>query len=775
MSLVVLAKCEIPIHNSTAEICDYISNNCKGWQNIYLRQYYCSVSSHPIMANLLLGVFVMIIIGFLFLVLGLLASDYLVPNLSALSDALKMDEKLSGLTLLAFANGSPDVLSTYVAMKQGITSMAIGELLGSANFSLTVVIGVLAIYKPFKVNQTTFMRDLVIFSILLLISLYILYDGVITIAESIVLCLLYVIFIIYNVLIPSDDYHHTELQQQQEDMVETNNADIENNIAAENDDGGSCVSVASQNSNVSMNDYYFAHNLDNLEQGRGYKIALLDSLKLAWLYHRKTNVPNNEVERLQSIEPESPPKSSMTGESTGLSIPTDNINYTNNKSSNQTLTALDDIVLKKQQHDLLDVPITEASPSISRSSSTSRLKYKNDYQILYPNKSTMPSKAGSFSDVRVSSNELAKSNDISTIPIIIEPDDNETLSFPESNSTLYQQRPLKQDSLSASADHLDLLLKPERPALRDNIRNRHSSPELTYIQPAARDLSSSSALIPYVEYNRTTSVFRKLVPIEMFTGAISIDEKILAILIIPLSAVFNALIPVSLPSELTGEIYEHELSISSKLFHAQIGFLPLLLFDFDATIPVLLFAFLLPILSVGVKLMLNKRHYRLFIAPALALAGFFGVLKLITLAAGAVIAVLKDIAEIYSLNESILGLTILSLGNSVGDVVTNLALAGLGRPLTGLHACFGSPLLYILFGIGICSLIVQLSASQTKSIEFTVDRSLKLTALSIIAMLIIYTITLPLNNWIFKRWVGYLGLCMWFLVTTANFILHGHR
>ncbi|TID15792.1 hypothetical protein CANINC_004321 [Pichia inconspicua] len=770
MTLTDLTECEIPIHNSTSEICEYVSTNCRDWHNIYLRQYYCSVANHPILANIVLWFSVMIIIGFLFLILGLLASDYLVPNLSALSDALKMDEKLSGLTLLAFANGSPDILSTYVAMKEGVTSMAVGELLGSANFSLTVVIGVLAIYKPFKVNQKTFMRDLVIFSLLLLTSLWILYDGVITIFESVVLCLLYVIFIGFSILIPGDDYNHSEQQQQQQrDAEGINNMDIES-LVAENDDRVSCTSVDSRNSNSSMNDYYFAHNIDNLEQGRGYKIALLDSIKLAWLYHRKTSGSHNEERKSESIQGGNSPKSPIDNESTGLLVPTINLD-SNIEDSNEDTFATHSTITKQQNRQFLNIPLKNASPSRSRSNSLRQSQGKEDYQILYPHKAAAHSRANSFT--YKSLDHDLKSDNASIVPVIVEPEDNQThLTIGITN---YRNGMTSQDSLLASEARSDILLRPERPALRLSTDGPYSNPDFYCRPKTPNESSSSSILIPYVEYNRTTSIFKKLVPTEMFSGAISIDEKILAVLIIPLSAVFNTIIPVSLPSELKGEIYDHELSISSKLFHIQIGFLPLLLFDFNISIPILVSAIVLPTLSIVMQYFSSKRHYQIFLPPLLALTGFFGVLKLITLTAGAVISVLRNIAEIYSLNESILGLTILSLGNSIGDVVTNLALAGLGRPLTGLHACFGSPLLYILFGIGICSLVVQLAATQTKSIEFEVDASLKLTAMSIVAILLIYTISLPLNGWVFQLWVGYVGMCMWFCVTTTNFVLHGHR
>lgn len=773
------AECVIPVHNSTSEICQYMSSNCINWRDYWLRSYYCSYVNHPTISNITLWSSVICCIGLLFLILGLLASDYLVPNLSALSDALKMDEKLSGLTLLAFANGSPDILSTYIAMKQGITSMAVGELLGSANFSLTVVIGVLAIYKPFTVNQTTFMRDLIIFSLLILISLYILSDGIITIVESVVLCLLYVAFIIFNFFLPGDEFHNDTQHQNEDDDYTSREGQGVNDIDMREDND--CCSVRSIESNASMNDYYFAHNVDNLEQGRGYKIALLDSLKLAWYFHRKSaykTIPKNDIERLQPVSVISPPKSPLICESSdGLSHNVnDDINF--NVVNELNIDSLTESLRRSSSS--IRSSNMGSSPSLSRSTSSRRLKNKDDYQILYPNKSAAPSRISSNVNMRSDAYQIKPPHNY-VIPQIIEPngvefeiiDEDEPIDIHNYNT--YTNR-IDQGKLSEDIDRPDLLPKIERPIYANESTIHHSFSDFQSLQPHQHtESSASSSLIPYVEYNKTTSMFRKIVPLNMYTGAISIDEKILAIIIIPLSTVFNIMVPVPLPSELKGDIYQHELSISSKLFHFQLGFLPLLVFDFEITLPLIIVAMILPVISIATRYLLIKEHYELIFPSISSLIGFFSVLKLITFAATAVISILKKLAEVYQMNESILGLTFLSLGNSVGDVVTNLALAGLGRPLTGLHACFGSPLLYILFGIGICSLIVQLSASGSKSIEFTVDASLKLTAFSIVTMLLIYSVVLPLNNWIFKRWVGYVGVVVWFSVTVVNVILHRHR
>ena len=70
-----------------------------------------------------------------------------------------MSESLTGVTFLAFGNGSPDVFSTFAAMGSNSGSLAVGELIGAACFITAVVAGSMALARPFKVARRSFVRD----------------------------------------------------------------------------------------------------------------------------------------------------------------------------------------------------------------------------------------------------------------------------------------------------------------------------------------------------------------------------------------------------------------------------------------------------------------------------------------------------------------------------------------------------------------------------------------------------------------------------------------
>ncbi len=55
----------------------------------------------------------------------------------------------------------------------------------------------------------------------------------------------------------------------------------------------------------------------------------------------------------------------------------------------------------------------------------------------------------------------------------------------------------------------------------------------------------------------------------------------------------------------------------------------------------------------------------------------------------------------FGLSDAILGVTVLAWGNSIGDLIADVAIAKAGFPRMGYSACFGGPLFNLLLGIGL--------------------------------------------------------------------------
>ncbi|OCT46577.1 Sodium/calcium exchanger family protein [Cladophialophora carrionii] len=179
--------------------CAFIKENCPDEEAgliSYLRFYYCSLSDAQPVAFLILVVWV----SLLFSTIGIAASDFLCINLSTIANILGMSESLTGVTFLAFGNGSPDVFSTFAAMRSNSGSLAVGELVGAASFISAVVAGSMALVAPFQVARKSFIRDVGFFAVAASFSLVFLSDGSLRLWECITMVVYYIFYVIFVVV-----------------------------------------------------------------------------------------------------------------------------------------------------------------------------------------------------------------------------------------------------------------------------------------------------------------------------------------------------------------------------------------------------------------------------------------------------------------------------------------------------------------------------------------------------------------------------------------------
>ena len=111
-----------------------------------------------------------------------------------------MSESMAGVTFLALGNGSPDVFSTFAAMKTHSGSLAVGELIGAAGFITAVVAGSMALVRPFKVARKSFIRDVGFFIVAASFSMVFLADGHLHLWECAVMVGFYVFYVIVVVV-----------------------------------------------------------------------------------------------------------------------------------------------------------------------------------------------------------------------------------------------------------------------------------------------------------------------------------------------------------------------------------------------------------------------------------------------------------------------------------------------------------------------------------------------------------------------------------------------
>merc|ERR1711976_471756 len=99
--------------------------------------YYRSTSENAI----LMFLFICFIYPILFMCVAAIADKYLANGMQDLSNRFNLSPTIAAVTLIAFANGAPDVLSSLSASgKEGGIFISLGSLFGGYIFSSTLVI-----------------------------------------------------------------------------------------------------------------------------------------------------------------------------------------------------------------------------------------------------------------------------------------------------------------------------------------------------------------------------------------------------------------------------------------------------------------------------------------------------------------------------------------------------------------------------------------------------------------------------------------------------------
>lgn len=176
--------------------------------------------------------------------------------------------------------------------------------------------------------------------------------------------------------------------------------------------------------------------------------------------------------------------------------------------------------------------------------------------------------------------------------------------------------------------------------------------------------------------------------------------------------------------------------------------------------------------------------------PFLAFLGFAVSIAWISTLASEVVNLLKTIGVILSISDSLLGLTVFAVGNSLGDLVADITVARLGYPVMALSACFGGPMLNILLGVGLGGIYMTLHPSSSSSspssfasssspsvsaisdpYHIAVSKTLLISGGTLLVTLIGLLILVPLNKWKMDRKIGLGLVLLWFVSTVGNVVL----
>ena len=112
----------------------------------------------------------LIIIGFAALIFG---ANWLVDGASALAKKNKISDLVIGLTIVAFGTSAPELVVNSIASFQGHSDIVLGNIVGSNNFNLFIILGIAGLIFPIAVQSSTVWREIPIslFAALLLLLL----------------------------------------------------------------------------------------------------------------------------------------------------------------------------------------------------------------------------------------------------------------------------------------------------------------------------------------------------------------------------------------------------------------------------------------------------------------------------------------------------------------------------------------------------------------------------------------------------------------------------
>eukprot|EP00042_Codosiga_hollandica_P032104 m.200103 g.200103 ORF g.200103 m.200103 type:complete len:398 (-) comp53813_c0_seq3:155-1348(-) len=179
-------------------------------------------------------------------------------------------------------------------------------------------------------------------------------------------------------------------------------------------------------------------------------------------------------------------------------------------------------------------------------------------------------------------------------------------------------------------------------------------------------------------------------------------------------------------------------------FTMVVGGIPMGAFIFVVSVPVSLLIFF----TSSPDPLKKPRYFAL-----LGVGAFVSSIAWMMIQANETVAVLEAFGIALGIDTAILGLTVLAIGNSIGDWIADTAVARAGRPAMGVSSCFGSPLFNDVIGLGISlssfcikGYINNTQKSFTFDINTTDFNKVKMSWVFLLHILIAHLIVFPVFN-----------------------------
>jgi cation:H+ antiporter len=143
---------------------------------------------------------ILVFVGFVLLIQG---ADWMVNGSTWLAKKNKIPDLAIGLTIVAFGTSAPEFVVNTVASFDGHSDIVLGNIIGSNNFNLFAILGIVGLIFPIAVQSSTVWKEIPIslfaaITFLVLANGYLFYDTIgLSRINGLILIVLFFLFLFY--------------------------------------------------------------------------------------------------------------------------------------------------------------------------------------------------------------------------------------------------------------------------------------------------------------------------------------------------------------------------------------------------------------------------------------------------------------------------------------------------------------------------------------------------------------------------------------------------
>ncbi|KAG8449031.1 hypothetical protein GDO86_015912 [Hymenochirus boettgeri] len=134
----------------------------------------------------------------MFYALAIVCDDYFVPSLEKICERLNLSEDVAGATFMAAASSTPELFASVIGVFITHGDVGVGTIVGSAVFNILFIIGVCGVFagQVVRLTKWALFRDSLYYILSVIALIIFIYDEVIVWWESLILVIMYLIYIV---------------------------------------------------------------------------------------------------------------------------------------------------------------------------------------------------------------------------------------------------------------------------------------------------------------------------------------------------------------------------------------------------------------------------------------------------------------------------------------------------------------------------------------------------------------------------------------------------